>query len=56
MLMQRVIACNKDLETIDIQRKKEENKQAVIVQYLSPTHLTREMLEVLIDHIVVKNV
>lgn len=43
--------CNKTLSELDERMASGENRQSLIRQYTNPEHLTREMVDILIDHI-----
>jgi hypothetical protein len=53
LLDQQVVECNKKLAKIDERIAAGDNRRALIQQYTNPEHLTREMVDVLIDHITI---
>ena len=47
----QVIDCNKKLSELEDRIAAGDNRRALIEQYTNPEHLTREMVDILIDHI-----
>ena len=52
-LSRTVTDTKKELLELDARLEAGDNRQELIEQYTNPTHLTREMVEILIDHIVI---
>ena len=53
LLDQQVVECTKKLSELDERIAAGDNRRALIQQYTNPEHLTREMVDVLIDHITI---
>ena len=49
----RIIDCNQELTELEERITAGDNRRAMIQQYTNPEHLTREMVDVLIDHITI---
>jgi hypothetical protein len=52
-LSQMLSAAQKELQELDERLKTSDNQQELIEQYINPEHLSREMVDILIDHIVI---
>lgn len=49
----KITKCNEEIHEIEVQQTNKKNQHAIMEHYLHPEHLTREIVEVLIDHIVI---